>query len=82
MIGDHYDNKWHQPNYGWIYTGPTKEQFDELRKEVLEMKELLKKAIKYDEVNNEPECQIEEKMETLKKVAKMVGIDLDDILKK
>lgn len=58
----------------------TKEQFDELKKEVLEMKELLKRAIKYDQDNGEPECQIEEKMELLRKVAEMVGISLDDVI--
>lgn len=62
--------------------GPTKEEFEELKKEVLEMKELLKKAIQYDIDNNEPHCEIEEKMATLKKVSEMVGVSLDDILPK
>jgi formate-dependent nitrite reductase cytochrome c552 subunit len=57
----------------------TKQEFDALKKEVLEMKELLKRAIKYDEDNNEPHCEIDEKVALLKKVAEMVGIDLTDI---
>ncbi len=44
------------------------------------MKELLKRAKDYDIRNNEPDCEIEEKMEFLKKVAALVGINLDEIL--
>jgi hypothetical protein len=53
-----------------------------LKKEVEEMKELLKRAVEYDERNNEPHCEIEEKVEVLKKVAELLGVDLDSIFKK
>lgn len=59
----------------------TKIEFEALKKEVMEMKELLRKAKIYDEKNNEPNCEIEDKMKFLREVAKLVGIDLDDILK-
>jgi hypothetical protein len=59
----------------------TKQDVENLRKEVLEMKEWLKRAIKYDEINNQPHCENEEKIALLKKVAEMVGVDLSDILK-
>ena len=62
-------------------TGPSKFEFEQLRKEVLEMKELLKRAVEYDKKNNEPHCEIEEKMATLKSVAKLFGVNLDDVLK-
>lgn len=32
--------------------------------------------------NNEPDCEVEDKMKFLKEVAKLVGIDLDEILNK
>ena len=54
----------------------------ELRKEVQEMKELLKRAIKYDEDNNEPHCETKEKIEFLRKVAEAVGLNLDDVFGK
>jgi trans-2-enoyl-CoA reductase len=54
----------------------------DLEKEVKDMKELLKRAKIYDEVNNQKDCELEDKMKFLKEVAKLVGIDLDDILKK
>jgi hypothetical protein len=58
----------------------SKADFDELKREVMDMKELLKRAIKYDQDNNEPECQIEEKMELLRKMAEMVGVSIDDVI--
>ncbi len=96
MIGDHFGDKW-RPNWPYEtipapYLPPptitttwppevTKEEFEALRHEVLEMKELLRRAKKYDEDNHEPNCEIEDKMDLLRKVAKAVGIDLEDVLK-
>ena len=92
MVGDYFGDKWEpfkQPipspigpfNVVWP-SGPTQAEFDALKKEVLDMKELLKKAKLYDEKHNEPNCEIESKMEFLKKVAALVGIDLDEVFKK
>ena len=93
MIGDHYSDKWRdrypiRPDpIGWPWPNQTvtdeqvsKREFDALRKEVEEMKALLKRAIKYDEVNHEPHCEVEEKMELLRRVANAVGGNLDDII--
>lgn len=59
----------------------SREEFDELKRQVNEMVLLLKRAKMYDEQNNEPHCEMAEKMDLLRKVAKLVGIDLDDVLK-
>ena len=91
MVGDFYRDKWTyqppvQPLIEPSYTGfhfpayPTKAEFDELRKEVLDMKELLKRAVKYDAANNEPHCETAEKLKVLRKVAALVGVSLDDVL--
>jgi hypothetical protein len=45
------------------------------------MKKLLIKAKIYDEQNNEPNCEMEDKIALLKRVADMVGVSLDDIFK-
>ena len=85
FVGDHYSDKFKQQPYQQIYTNiseVSKAEFDLLKKEVLEMKELLKKAKIYDEVNNEPNCETDEKMAMLRKFAEAVGVDLDKILKK
>jgi hypothetical protein len=57
-------------------------QIDELREEFKAMKEMLKQAKIYDEKFNEPECELDEKVEFLKKVAVLVGIDLEDIFER
>lgn len=86
FVGDHFQDKW-EPYKPYIITnpipfGPSQQEFDKLKKEVEEMKTLLKKAKIYDEKNNEPNCEIEDKMNFLREVAKLVGIDLDDVIKK
>ena len=95
MVGDHYHDKWRpyfQPQplnpqpipMDWeklFNPPPTKAQFDALKKEVEDMKELLRKALEYDKKNNEPHCEIEEKMAILKAVAKGMGVDLNEIFK-
>lgn len=60
----------------------TKEDFDVLKKEVLEMKELLKRALDYDKRNNEPNCEMEEKVALLRQVAEFVGVTLEDVFPK
>lgn len=85
MIGDHFNEKWKQPPYQQIFTNipdVSRAEFEALKKEVEEMKALLKRAKEYDEKNNEPNCEIEEKMAMLRKFADAVGIDLDDVIKK
>lgn len=56
MIADHYRI--------------SKKEFDDLKRQVEEMKELLKKAADYDRRNNKPECEIA----FLRKVAEFVGV--------
>ena len=94
MVGDWYHDKWKdyppvQPYYVpqtvpattvVLNTGVSQEEFDKLKKEVEDMKELLRRAKIYDEKNNEPNCEIEEKMKFLRRVAEAVGINLDDVI--
>lgn len=46
------------------------------------MKELLKRAKKYDEDNGEPNCEMADKVAVLKRVAELVGVSLDEIFPK
>lgn len=84
MVGDHYRDMWQEkPWISYPVAAPaeiSRTEFEELKRQVLEMKELLKRAKMYDEKNNEPECEIAEKMELLRKVAKLVGVSLDDVI--
>ena len=96
MVGDHFNDKWKDKQFPstWTWPGagaggtgypplntPSKAEFDALRAEVLEMKQLLLRAVEYDKRNNEPACEMEEKVAVLKRVAAMVGVDLKDIFK-
>lgn len=97
MIGDFYSDKWKQPksfppdpteqiNILDLMKFPnstiSREEFESLKREVLEMKELLKRAVEYDKRNNEPHCEMEEKVALLKKVAEYVGVTLEDVFPK
>lgn len=57
----------------------TREEFNELKRQVEEMKKILKVAAEYDARNNEPHCEIEDKVKLLKEIAKLVGVNLDDV---
>lgn len=56
--------------------------FEELKKEFLDVKELLKKAKVYDEVNGEPECEMADKVDFMRKMAGMLGVTIDDVFPK
>ena len=63
-------------------SGPSQKVFDDLKKEVQEMHELLRRAKLYDEQTGQPDCEMEDKVALLKKIAEMVGIDLSDVFGK
>ncbi len=58
----------------------TRAEFEELKRQVLEMKDLLKRAKEYDARTGQPDCEMDEKMAILRKVAEMVGVDLGDVI--
>lgn len=91
MIGDHYADKWRQRE--WFQGVPqmpqyipvaqiSRQEFDDLKREVMDMKALLIRAKEYDARNNEPDCEIDEKMDLLRRVAKLVGVDLGSVIGK
>ena len=80
MIGDHYRQTIPERFPDWTQLepkGPTRSEFDALKKMVEEMKQLLDKAIEYDKNNKEPNCQTDEKLELLRRIAEKVGINLN-----
>lgn len=87
MVGDHYSDLWRQlpalqqPAVNMFPPQVTRAEFDELKRQVSEMVDLLKRAKKYDEENGQPDCEMDEKMDLLRKVAKLVGVDLDTAIR-
>lgn len=89
MVGDFYGDKWKQ--HPW-YVEPvtqvsynlseiSRAEFDALKKEVEDMRQLLLRAKAYDEKTGQPDCEIESKVALLKEVAKAVGVSLDEVFK-
>lgn len=60
----------------------SQEEFDKLKKEVQELKELIKAAQKFDAATNQPDCELDAKIDLIKKIAELVGVNLDDVFKK
>jgi hypothetical protein len=67
-----------------IPTAPpiSKEDFDALKKEVEELKELLEKAKQYDAKHDEPDCEAEEKIALAKQLGKTFDVDIESVLTK
>ena len=57
----------------------SQEEFDALKKEVEKMKKLLKKAKAIDVATEQPNCEMEQKVAMLKKLAELVGVDLGSV---
>ena len=60
-------------------SGVSQSDFDALKKEVQELKELLKAAKKFDQETGQPDCEMDEKVKLIKAIAKLVGVDLGEI---
>lgn len=75
MIMNHTYDKWPKP---WEYPGK-KVPIPDIpsEKEVEEFRKLLERARKYDEENNQPDCELDEKRKALKTLADELGIEID-----
>ena len=79
MIMEHYTEKWDAPRrYGdpIDYSLPHFNPPAISPKEVAEFKRLLERAREYDKKHNEPDCELEEKRQALKRVADKLGLDI------
>lgn len=75
MVTDHFTEKWRplvsDEPYLKRVTQPLIPQAD-----IDEFYRLLERAREYDRKHNEPECELEEKKETLRKLAKQLGVEI------
>lgn len=60
----------------------SREEFNKLRAEMEELRSLLKAAKKYDEATNQPDCEVDEKVALIMKIAELVGVDMQELTKK
>lgn len=88
MIGDGYrdqfPNRWPDlyPPGAEKLGSVTRAEFEALKQEVEELKKLLLAAKEFDEKTGQPDCEIDEKVELIKKIAEMVGVDMDEVFGK
>lgn len=68
------------PVYQPYPTGPSRAEFDALKKEVEALKELLKAAKKFDEETNQKDCEQAEKVAFMRKLGEMLGVDMSEVL--
>jgi len=86
LVGDNWQRDFQKRPYyqpeqtNFNITNISREEFDELKKEVAALKELLIAAKKFDEDTGQPDCEVDDKVALIKSVAKAVGVDLEDIL--
>lgn len=60
--------------------GVSKEEFDRLKREVEELRKLLSAAKAFDAATGQPNCEVDEKVALIKRIAEYVGVDLRDVL--
>jgi electron transfer flavoprotein alpha subunit len=58
------------------------EEFQSLKKQVEELRELLEKAKQYDAVHDEPDCESEDKIARAKELGKTFDVDIEGVLTK
>lgn len=62
-----------------FYKEVTREEFNALKKQVEELKKLLEEARVRDIMEGNPDCEMEEKVFVIKKLAELVGVNLGDV---
>lgn len=60
----------------------TRQEFDALKRDLEELKKALLAAKRFDEVAGEPDCEMDEKVAIIKKLAKVVGVSMEDVFGK
>ena len=63
------------------FEGVSKDEFDKLKEEMEELKKLLEAAKIFDEATGQPDCEMDEKVALIKKVAEAVGVDMSKVFK-
>lgn len=62
-----------------IIPGVTREEFDQLRRDMEDLREVLKAAQIVDEKLGLADCEMEEKVSFLKAVAKLLDVSLEEV---
>lgn len=63
------------------YPEISRAEFNALKNEVEELKKLLLAGKAYDEATGQADCEQEDKIALIKKIAEVVGVDLSEVFK-
>lgn len=63
-----------------IVIGVPQEDFDKLKDELEELKKLMRAAKIFDEATGQPDCEVDEKVGIIKRIAELMGVDFEDVL--
>lgn len=63
-----------------VIPGVSQDEFNRLKREVEELRKLLAAAKEFDAATGQPDCEMDEKVALIKRVAEYVGVDLKDLL--
>jgi hypothetical protein len=87
-VGDNYQidfpnryPNWAQPGNIAQPLNVTRLEFETLRLEVESLKTLLLAAKKFDEDTGQKDCEVDEKVAMIKKIAELVGVNMDEVFK-
>ena len=58
----------------------SREEFEALKHEIEELKKLLIAAKQFDAATGQPDCEMDEKVALIKRLADLVGVDLSEVL--
>jgi hypothetical protein len=56
-------------------------EIEALRKEVAELRKLLKAAKEFDSATGQPDCEMEQKVKLIKDIARLVGVNMEDVFR-
>jgi hypothetical protein len=84
MVGDYWRDRTFPesfPSYpSWPNrTPPSRAEFDDLKRSIEELKKLLVAAKRYDVAQGEPDCEMDDKVALIKKLAEIVGVDMKEV---
>lgn len=63
-----------------VIPGVSQDEFNRLKREVVELRKLLAAAKAFDAATGQPDCEVDEKVALIKRIAEFVGVDLGDVL--
>ncbi len=69
------------PNQNSLKITLLEQEVKVIREELVELKKLLLAAKAYDDATGQPDCEIQEKVDLIKRIAEAVGLDFEDVFR-